>query len=73
MNSPKAQGWRSLVGSPDELPVSEKSNLQIVVVAGPNGAGKSTLAELLVPRQFGILDYVNADTIAKGLSAFGRG
>ena len=43
---------------------------QLVVIAGPNGAGKSTLAELLIPRHFGILDYVNANVIAKGLSAF---
>ncbi len=50
--------------------MAEQSNPQLVVVAGPNGAGKSTLAELLIPERFGILDYVNADVIAKGLSAF---
>ncbi|HEV3417686.1 MAG TPA: zeta toxin family protein [Pirellulales bacterium] len=43
---------------------------QLVVVAGPNGAGKSTLAERLVPQRFGMVHYVNADVIARGLSAF---
>jgi predicted ABC-type ATPase len=35
-----------------------------------NGAGKSTLAPALLRDTFGILEYVNADTIAEGLSAF---
>ncbi len=43
---------------------------QVVILSGPNGAGKSTMAEHLVRDQFGILDYINADTIARGLSAF---
>lgn len=42
----------------------------IVVIAGPNGAGKSTLAPHLLRDGFGIFEYVNADTIAQGLSAF---
>lgn len=42
----------------------------IVVIAGANGAGKSTLAPYLLRDTFGILEYVNADTIALGLSAF---
>lgn len=42
----------------------------IVVIAGPNGAGKSTLAPFLLRDTLGILEYVNADTIAEGLSAF---
>ena len=42
----------------------------IVVIAGPNGAGKSTLAPYLLRDTLGILEYVNADTIAEGLSAF---
>lgn len=42
----------------------------IVIIAGPNGAGKSTLAPLLLRDAFGLLEYVNADTIAAGLSAF---
>jgi predicted ABC-type ATPase len=43
---------------------------QVVIIAGPNGAGKSTLAPLLLRDRFGLLEYVNADTIALGLSAF---
>ena len=42
----------------------------VVVIAGPNGAGKSTLAPALLRDTFGITEYVNADTIAEGLSAF---
>lgn len=42
----------------------------IVVISGANGAGKSTLAPYLLRDTFGILEYVNADTIAQGLSAF---
>ncbi|MBF0175872.1 MAG: zeta toxin family protein [Magnetococcales bacterium] len=42
----------------------------IFVIAGPNGAGKSTTAPMLLRHHFGVFDYVNADTIAAGLSAF---
>lgn len=42
----------------------------VIVIAGPNGAGKSTLAPALLRDTLGILEYVNADTIAEGLSAF---
>jgi len=43
---------------------------EVVIIAGPNGAGKSTLAPALLRDTLGILEYVNADTIAEGLSAF---
>ncbi|MGH9946948.1 MAG: AAA family ATPase [Pyrinomonadaceae bacterium] len=43
---------------------------EVIVIAGPNGAGKSTLAPALLRDTFGILEFVNADTIAEGLSAF---
>ena len=43
---------------------------QVVVIAGPNGAGKSTLAPVLLRDTFGLLEFVNADTISAGLSAF---
>lgn len=46
------------------------TNPQVIVIAGPNGAGKSTLAPDLLKDTFGLLEYVNADTIALGLSAF---
>lgn len=42
----------------------------IIIIAGPNGAGKSTIAPKLLRDTFGITEYVNADTIAEGLSAF---
>ncbi len=42
----------------------------LIAVAGPNGAGKSTFASRLLPEEFQLYDYVNADTIARGLSAY---
>jgi predicted ABC-type ATPase len=42
----------------------------LVVIAGPNGAGKSTAAPGLLEGLLGIEDFVNADVIARGLSAF---
>jgi predicted ABC-type ATPase len=40
----------------------------VIVLAGPNGAGKSTLAAKLFGGADQIHHYVNADTIARGLS-----
>jgi predicted ABC-type ATPase len=40
------------------------------VIAGPNGAGKSTAAPALLRDLLGVAEYVNADLIAQGLSAF---
>jgi predicted ABC-type ATPase len=45
-------------------------NPHVIIIAGPNGAGKSTLAPFLLRDMFGILEFVNADSIALGLSAF---
>lgn len=42
----------------------------VIVISGANGAGKSTLAPHLLRDVFGIVEFVNADTIAQGLSAF---
>lgn len=42
----------------------------IIVIGGPNGAGKSTTAPALLKGTPGITEFVNADTIAEGLSAF---
>lgn len=47
-----------------------EANPQVIVIAGPNGAGKSTLAPSLLRDTFGLLEFVNADSIAFGLSAF---
>jgi predicted ABC-type ATPase len=43
---------------------------KVIIIAGPNGAGKSTLAPALLRDTLSVLEYVNADTIALGLSAF---
>jgi predicted ABC-type ATPase len=42
----------------------------LVVIAGPNGAGKSTLAPAVLRGALGVEEFVNADVIARGLSAF---
>jgi predicted ABC-type ATPase len=42
----------------------------VIVLAGPNGAGKSTLAPVLLRGKLGVTEFVNADVIARGLSAF---
>ena len=42
----------------------------VVILAGPNGAGKSTAATALLNGAFGVDEFVNADVIARGLSAF---
>lgn len=46
---------------------------RVLVLAGPNGAGKSTTASRLLRDRFGIVTFVNADTIATGLSGFDPG
>ncbi len=48
-----------------------KESLRVVAVAGPNGAGKSTVAPRLLQGVLRVPEFVNADTIAEGLSAFG--
>ena len=42
----------------------------LVVIAGPNGAGKSTLAPVLLKDTLSVTEFVNADVIARGISAF---
>ena len=39
-----------------------------IVIAGPNGAGKTTFAREYLPREAGVIRFVNADLIASGLS-----
>jgi predicted ABC-type ATPase len=41
---------------------------QVIIVGGPNGSGKSTIARNVVPA-YGVSEFVNADVIARGLSA----
>jgi predicted ABC-type ATPase len=52
-----------ICGTGDLLP-------HVIVIAGPNGAGKSTTAPKLLKEMLGVTEFVNADTIAEGLSAF---
>jgi predicted ABC-type ATPase len=42
----------------------------VIIIAGPNGAGKTTAAPALLGAALQIDHFVNADTIAAGLSAF---
>ncbi len=42
----------------------------VIVIAGANGAGKSTVAPYLLRDKLGVDEFVNADTLAQGLSAF---
>ena len=39
-----------------------------ILIAGPNGAGKTTFAREFLPREAGVMRFVNADLIAGGLS-----
>ena len=50
-----------------------EENPQVIVIAGPNGAGKTTLAPFLLRDTLRVLEYVNADPIALGLSGFDPG
>jgi predicted ABC-type ATPase len=40
----------------------------LIVLAGPNGAGKTTVSAELLRGALGVHEFVNADTIARGLS-----
>jgi predicted ABC-type ATPase len=42
----------------------------MVMVAGPNGASKTTAAPFVLRDVLAVREYVNADPIAQGLSAF---
>jgi predicted ABC-type ATPase len=42
----------------------------VILLGGPNGAGKSTSAPSLLPGLLQVTEFVNADVIAQGLSAF---
>ncbi len=40
------------------------------MIGGPNGAGKTTMAMTLLPDHLKIVEFINADSIAAGLSPF---
>ena len=43
---------------------------RVVLLGGPNGAGKTTVAPRVLRDYLSLREYVNADTLAAGLSAF---
>ena len=45
------------------------SNTNVVVIGGPNGAGKTTAAPILLHDSLDVTTFVNADLIARDLSA----
>jgi predicted ABC-type ATPase len=47
-----------------------KSAPSVVVIGGPNGAGKTTISRAVVAESSGLVEFVNADVIAQGLSGF---
>lgn len=49
--------------------MAESESPTLLILAGPNGADKSTVAPFFV-QMSGVDEFVNADEIAKGLSAF---
>ncbi len=42
----------------------------VIILSGPNGAGKSTAAPAVLRGALSVNEFVNADAIARGLSAF---
>ena len=42
----------------------------LFIIAGPNGAGKTTAAYTIFPDILGVMQFVNADEIARGISPF---
>ena len=50
--------------------MSESRPPRFVLLGGPNGSGKSTVAPAVVRDRFQIKRFLNADTIARGLSSF---
>ncbi|HEY2415326.1 MAG TPA: zeta toxin family protein [Pirellulaceae bacterium] len=42
----------------------------VIVLAGPNGAGKTTASRVILPKLVDVVEFVNADVIAQGLSGF---
>jgi predicted ABC-type ATPase len=50
--------------------MSSPDRPSVVVIGGPNGAGKSTIAPRVLQGTLAVSEFVNADVIARGLSAF---
>jgi predicted ABC-type ATPase len=52
------------------ITITPKDVKDVVILGGPNGAGKTTAAQVLLPQELDIREFVNADEIARGLSPF---
>ena len=52
------------------MPPTPQRQLDVVVLGGPNGSGKSTAAPRLLRGSLKVEEFVNADTLAQGLSLF---
>ncbi len=50
--------------------MSPRGKPNLIVLGGPNGAGKTTAAPALLKGTLKVTEFVNADTIAQGLSGF---
>src|SRR5690606_13016837 len=46
----------------------KKGKPRCIIIAGPNGAGKTTFARSYLLQETGIVNFINADLIAAGLS-----
>jgi predicted ABC-type ATPase len=58
------------IGSRPLAVASSLNQPHVIVLAGPNGAGKSSAAPSLLVGALEVTGFVNADSIAVGLSAF---
>ena len=60
--------WRRHRSGGEDVAQTHSRKPRCMVIAGPNGAGKTTFAREFLPREGGIMHFVNADLIAEGLS-----
>lgn len=50
------------------MAIKRKPKPRAIIIAGPNGAGKTTFAREFLPNEGGVMNFINADLIATGLS-----